>query len=126
MLIKQNAGSQIVIGGNINDITSLYLSVWNWKGISDEIELISLSDNFSYFFVRDLDKFLHARAVAFAENWQNYWQENDPIWQNSIDKAKKEYDDIPSEKFLPEYSNYFTSFNNNDLEHENERTVSLH
>ena len=121
MLIKQTAGIQIVIGGDKPEITNLYLSSWNWKGLNTDVELLELSDDFSYFFVNNLKQFIKARATAFAENWRNYWPESHKsggVWELALQKAKDEFEAIKYEKFLPESYEYCKIYSKGFLEKE--------
>lgn len=100
MLIKQIYGQYLAIGGETQEINPRWLSLFNWGALNGE--LIPLSEQFGYFLIEE-ENYLWGRAVAFSNNWQNYWiktHNGRMIWKLSELRAKKELDNIKFETFL--------------------------
>jgi|ERR1017187_3294807 hypothetical protein len=68
MIYKQHLGSNIYLGGQIKKITPLNWAVYNYGGTDSDI--IEMSDNFAYFVITDISRYLRARAKAFWYNWK--------------------------------------------------------
>jgi len=108
MIIKQNIGSHIYIGGKPEEIEPLNFSCFNFNGNLKELEIIKLSDVFWYFVISEKD-YVRGRSRNIHFNW-NYNNPDGTTGQRyrrtrmarklSILKAQKELGSFKEEHFI--------------------------
>lgn len=114
MIKKQIITDTLYLGGYLEEIEPLHLSLWNRNAMSDELKSFGGYDNFYYFFL-PLKNFFQKRAEAFADNWKQYWPNHikrkgngGGVWELAVIKAYDEFNSFKMENFLINISSNYS------------------
>ncbi len=94
--------NNVMVGGDTKNIYSLWLSLFNWGGITEELHDLGNPEVFRYFNI-DISRYVRTRAVAFSVSWKDRWlktKNGKLIWALSKKKAELELNNIKEEQFI--------------------------